>query len=236
MRRLHQSHIRFAQKADASLEKVLLGDEVRIQHGHQFPSAISEPVVEVAGFGLHPFRPVQITAAQVDCQLAHFRAAAVIQHPHLGVGIALLPASDQGAFQHGQRFAAGGHVEVHLGAPTTGQPAPLHGIHLLAAIRKPFPCQPEGDQTREQQPAFGHQQHQAEAAGERRAEVEAVGDAPAQVAQGQQADQQDQAAARPEWAFVFWALPEPEGPDQCEQGPPAHPSCCSWPSRRSSAS
>ena len=120
MRRLHQGHIRFAQKSDAAAEKVLLGNEVSIQYCHQFPSAMPEPVVEVAGFGLHPFRSVQIPAAQAECQLPHIRAAAVIQHPDLGVGIALLPASDQGAFQHGQRFAAGGHVEVHLGSPVTG--------------------------------------------------------------------------------------------------------------------
>ena len=119
-------------------------------------------MVEVASLGIRALRAVQVAAPELSSEGFHFMTSAVVEHPHLGVGIGQVCATNQGSFEHLDRFAVGGNQDVHVWFPAALSPALLPVVDLDAAIGEPPPSQPERYQANEKQPGFGDQEQQAE--------------------------------------------------------------------------
>ena len=143
LRGLNQCNLRFEQKSNAAIKKGALGNEVGVEDGNQLSSAVAQTMVEVAGLGIDALRSVQVSAAELGSERFHLRATAVVEHPHLGVGIGQVCAANQGSFEHFDRFAVGGNQNVHVGFPAALCPALLAVVDLQAAIGEPPPSQPE---------------------------------------------------------------------------------------------
>ena len=87
-------------------------------------------MVEVAGLGIHALRSVQITAPELASERFHLMATAVVENPHLGVGIGHVCAANQGSFEHFDGLAVGGNQNVHVWLPAAFCPALLSVVDL----------------------------------------------------------------------------------------------------------
>ena len=173
-----------------------------------------------------------VAAAQSLGQLPHLVTAAVVEHPDSGVGIALLrqPRSDRcstanGSPQVGTRTSTWGlqfeacQSRWRVWTSTRRSGKRRQASH--SGSRPVISNQLSASSNRPLRPV------------DRAVEIEAGGAAPVQIAQGQGADQQDQAASGPERRLRFRSLDQRQRPEQQQQ---AHSRARRWFSSNARAS
>ena len=117
LRCLQKTQPRILEEPDAALQKMVLRDEIGIEHRHQIAAADPESVIEIPRFGMAAVGPMPVGTAQSLGQVLHLRPAAVVQHPNLRTLVGLTTAPREAPLQHRDRFSAGRDEDRHLRSP-----------------------------------------------------------------------------------------------------------------------